>query len=188
VPAVLDSRPYLLAVGTIEPRKNHMTLLSAYDTLRARHPELHLVVVGREGWNAEAVTDRLRRHASTDDHVHWFHSASDAELAVLYRHALLVVIPTMAEGFGLPVAEALAYGAVVVAGDSPAIREVGGDAAEYVSPTDVDGWVAAIARHLDDPDHHAARRVASARFVARPWAVAAGELGDQLLAVGRSSA
>jgi glycosyltransferase involved in cell wall biosynthesis len=187
LPAVLVGRRFLLVVGTIEPRKGHRLAFEVYDEVRRDHPELHLVVVGREGWHAGEVVDRLRRSASADARVHWFHSASDVELAALYRHAYLMLVPSLGEGFGLPLAEALARGVAVVASDVGALPEAGGDAAEYLPPTDVDAWVALVRRHLEDAEHHEARRAAAAAFEARPWSEVARRVGEVLVAVGRSA-
>ncbi len=179
VPAALEGATFLLCVGTIEPRKNHGALLAAFDEVHANHPELHLVVVGREGWGASQTVDRLRRHASSDDHVHWFHQLDDAALAALYREAFAVVVPSMGEGFGLPLVEALAQGCVVISSNAPAMPEVGGAAAEYFDAADPHDLAGRIHRHLSDPDHHDAARSAAAGYRGRSWS----EVAEQVAAL-----
>ncbi len=181
LPEVLQDARYLLTVGTIEPRKNHRALLEAYDDLHLDHPELHLVVVGREGWKAADVVDRLRRQVSTDDHVHWFHEATDAELAALYRGAFAVVTPSLAEGFGLPVVEAMGHGCVVLSSHGGALPEAGGDLAEYFDPRRPEELSKLVRRHLEDPTHHAAQLERVASVEPKRWSTVAREVGVALV-------
>jgi GT2 family glycosyltransferase/glycosyltransferase involved in cell wall biosynthesis len=183
LPSVLEGQRYALVVGTIEPRKNHAAVFAAYDELHEDYGDLHLVVVGREGWKAGDLVDRLRRHASTDDHVHWMHEANDEELSVLYRHAFVVVVASFAEGFGLPVAEALGHGVAVISSDGGALPEAGGEAVEYFDPNDPPALASLLRTHLDDPDHHAERVRVAQTLEPRRWAVAASEVGAVLASV-----
>ena len=136
--------------------------------------------MGREGWKAGDLVDRLRRHASTDDHVHWMHEASDAELSVLYGHAFVVVVASFAEGFGLPVAEALGHGVAVIASSGGALPEAGGGAAEYFDPYDSTELATLLERHLEDESHHSERVRVARSNEPRRWAVAAAEVGAVL--------
>jgi glycosyltransferase involved in cell wall biosynthesis len=129
--------PYLLHVGSCIPRKRIDVLLDVFGRLRERWCELHLVKVGGE-WSAGQRT-MLARPALADAVIH-VTGISRRELAALYRRATLVMMPSEAEGFGLPVIEALACGAPVLASDLPVFREVGGDAVHYVTAGDVDAW------------------------------------------------
>ena len=169
LPEGVPSQRYVLVVGTVEPRKNHGVLLDAFDELWARGSDLHLVVVGRPGWRNEAVVQRLEGHPEVGRRLHWFQRADDAELWRLYRDALVVAVPSATEGFGLPVVEAFGHGVPVVASDRGALPEVGGDLADYVAPGDVSGWAAALSRHLEDPERHAARRAALADYEPPTW-------------------
>jgi glycosyltransferase involved in cell wall biosynthesis len=180
VPEPLKGVRYLLTVGTIEPRKNHQVLLDAYDDIRIDHPELHLVVVGRKGWKAEDIVERLRREVAADDHVHWFDDATDAELVALYRGAYAVVTPSLAEGFGLPVVEALGHGCVVLSSDGGALPEAGGDLAEYFDPRRHEQLSKLIRSHLEDTTHHEAQLARVASVVPKRWSAVAREVGTAL--------
>lgn len=180
LPAEVPPRRYALVVGTVEPRKNHRVLLDAFEELWARGVDLHLVVVGRPGWENDAVVRRLEEHPRAGDTLHWFRSAGDALLWRLYEQALVVAVPSATEGFGLPVVEAFGHGVPVVASDRGALPEVGGELAEYVAPDDVAGWAAALARHLDEPAHHAARRAALEGFEPPTWSDSAAAVAARL--------
>ena len=185
LPEGLAGAPFLLAVGTVEPRKNHATLLDGFADVVRDHPELHLVVVGRPGWRAADTIDRLRELARRDPRVHWLDDASDPELEALYRAAFLVVAPSYSEGFGLPVIEALARGATVLSSDGGALPEAGGDSVEYFDPTDAGALATLVRQHLDDPTHHAERRRIAAATAPRRWAEVAAEIGPLLGSIGR---
>lgn len=192
VDPALAERPYVLSVGTVEPRKNHALLLDVFDRLERRDPpvELDLVVVGRPGWSNEELVRRLERRVLDDRRVHWFRDADDDLLSSLYEHARVVAVPSFSEGFGLPVVEAFLHGVPVVASRAGALPEAGGDLAEYVDPADPDGWADALARHVEYPDHHRRRRDALVGYHPRSWRTAAvelaallvGELGDDCTA------
>jgi glycosyltransferase involved in cell wall biosynthesis len=171
---------YLLTVGTLEPRKNHGVLLDAFDRVQRHHPDVHLVVVGRQGWRVDQVADRLRARVASDPHVHWMAEASDGELEALYQGAFAVVAPSLSEGFGLPVAEALARGRVVLSSHGGALREAGGEAAEYFDPRSPDQLEALLRLHLGDDGHHETRSAVSAAVEPRRWREVAEELAEFL--------
>ena len=164
-----DGRPYFLCVGTIEPRKNHLLLLQLWRAMAARAPANalpRLVLVGRRGWENENIVDLLDRSAALKGLVVEAGQVGDARLASLLAHARAVLMPSFAEGFGLPVAEALAAGVPVIASDIPVLRETGGDAPDYLDPLDGAGWAQAIADYAgEEPAMRAAqlRRIASWR-------------------------
>jgi glycosyltransferase involved in cell wall biosynthesis len=136
------ARPYVLFVGTVEPRKDIPTAVAAVDKLRARHPDLELVLVGPPGWGEVDGLDRpyVRRLGRQP----W------ALLDALYRRAAVCCIPSRYEGFGLPVLEALVRGTPVVTTTGSALAEVAGDAALLFEPGDVGACVAALDSVLDD--------------------------------------
>jgi glycosyltransferase involved in cell wall biosynthesis len=151
--------PYVLHVGSCIPRKRIDVLLEVFARLRERLPELRLVKVGGE-WTAEQRT-LLARPGLADGVVH-VTGIDRHGLAALYRQARLVMMPSDAEGFGLPVLEALACGAPVLASGLPVLREVGGTVALYAPVGDIEAWTDTALRLLGDPhpDGAAARRVA----------------------------
>lgn len=121
---------YLLFVGTIEPGKNLVTLLKALE-LVLKEKELRLKVVGAKQWKQ---SEEISKHFN--EHVDFLERISDEELVGLYRHAKCLVFPSLYEGFGFPVVEAMANGCPVIAADNSAIPEAGGDAAIYVNALD----------------------------------------------------
>jgi len=144
---------FVLAVGTLEPRKNLPRLIEAFESLplltQAENP---LVVVGRIGWEAAETLDALDR---LGQRCRLLGRISDARLAALYERCTVLCYPSLGEGFGLPVLEAMQAGAPVITSDRSSMPEVGGDAVEYVDPTDVASIAGALARLLEDPDRRA---------------------------------
>lgn len=158
----LEHGRFFLSVGTMEPRKNHATLFSAYAKLdpavRKRFPLVH---VGQPGWGrAEPVhLDMLVAEGS----VRILGYADEATLHALYATARALLFPTLYEGFGIPVAEAMAAGLPAIVSDIPVMREVTGGMADFVSPDDVEGWVDAVRRAIDENEGGLAERRAAAR-------------------------
>jgi len=156
---------YFLFVGTLQPRKNVQALLAAYDRLpsstRAEH---QLVLVGKYGWGAEALRSDLiaRRHARR---CLWLEYVDAQTLRHLYAGAKAFVFPSLAEGFGLPVLEAMAAGLPVISNDLPVLHEVASSLATFVDATDVDALANALqaAAEARDDGAAAARRRARAR-------------------------
>jgi glycosyltransferase involved in cell wall biosynthesis len=140
---------YLLFVGTIEPRKNLIRLLAAFEALHAEGLTDGLVIVGRRGWLYDDFFTRLEASAAREAAVFPGY-VPDEDLPAIYAGAQALVLPSLYEGFGLPVLEAMACGTPVVASGVSSILEVGGDAARYFDPTDVENMVDAIRRILRD--------------------------------------
>ncbi|MBC7162266.1 MAG: glycosyltransferase family 4 protein [Immundisolibacter sp.] len=141
--------PYFLAVGTLEPRKNLSPLIAAFLELCTSHPiaGYRLVIVGQPGWKNAPVTRQLA--AADADRVRWLGYVADDDLAALYQAAAAFVMPSLYEGFGIPVLEARASGTRVVASDIPELREAGGPDAVYVTP-DKEGIKRGLLRILED--------------------------------------
>jgi glycosyltransferase involved in cell wall biosynthesis len=140
----------ILYVGTIEPRKNLPVLLRAYSALRQRGCEHHLAIVGREGWRSHGFWQTLR-DLGLDGEVLMPGYVPDADLPALYAAAEVFVFPSLYEGFGLPVLEAMACGTPVVCSAASSLPEVAGQAALLVPPKDVGALAGAIERLLGDP-------------------------------------
>lgn len=143
-PEALDGVNYFVVCGTIEPRKNHLTLLNAWRVLASDPTPPKLVIVGKRGWLNGAVIETLERSVVLRPHVIEAGGLSTPGLRRLLAGARALLMPSFAEGFGLPVAEALAAGTPVVASDIEAFREVGGNAIDYVDPLDGRGWLQAV--------------------------------------------
>ncbi|MEM7202761.1 MAG: glycosyltransferase family 1 protein [Planctomycetota bacterium] len=138
-------RPYALMLGTIEPRKNHLAVLRAWPKIPDPKPDL--VVVGRRGWECDAIVGRLREAEARGEAI-WHDAVDDAAAFNWLANAALLIYPSLLEGFGFPPLEALAMGTPVVASDIPALREVLGGAACYCDPQDQLSIIGAIDRSL----------------------------------------
>ena len=150
----------VLHVGSLIPRKNPAFLLSLLRELRRRRPSVRLLQIGGEWGSAERA---FVRDAGLEGAIEQKRGISRHELARWYRTAGVVVQPSVAEGFGIPVAEALACGAPVVASDLANLREVGGDAAAYCPVSLLPAWVEAVERALDSGDQGREARIDRAR-------------------------
>jgi glycosyltransferase involved in cell wall biosynthesis len=144
LPPRRQGQPRFVLVGTLEPRKGHAQALAAFERLWARGGDAQLLILGRAGWGVDALVGRLREHPQRGRLLHWIEQAADAELAAAYRSASALLAPSLDEGFGLPLAEAAAFGLPVLARDLPVFREVAGDRASYFSGTDPDALATAV--------------------------------------------
>ncbi|HEX8142225.1 MAG TPA: glycosyltransferase family 1 protein [Pyrinomonadaceae bacterium] len=143
---------YLLAVGAIQPRKNLVRLIEAYADLRRRRPQAklpQLVLVGKRGWLYGETLSAARRHERDGD-IHFAGYVRESDLPALYTDALAFIYPSYFEGFGLPLLEAMACGAPVIAGNKTSLPEVVGEAGLLFDPFDGDALSAAIGRLIDD--------------------------------------
>jgi glycosyltransferase involved in cell wall biosynthesis len=140
-------RPYFVMLGTIEPRKNHLLLLNLWRQMAATFGPAtpRLVVIGRRGWENENIIDMLERCTAIDGIVRETGPLPDREVVSLLCGARALLFPSFAEGFGLPLAEALALGVPAIASDLPALREVGGAVPDYLDPMDGAAWRNAVA-------------------------------------------
>ena len=138
--------PYFVVVGTIEARKNHWLLLQLWRRfVEARGSAAPmLVILGQRGWECEHVFDLLDRCEVIRPAVIERSGVSDHELATYVQHSQALLFPSLVEGYGLPLVEALAAGVPVVASDLPVFREIAGDVPQYVDPLDGPAWLARI--------------------------------------------
>jgi glycosyltransferase involved in cell wall biosynthesis len=166
---------FLIHVGTIEPRKNLTRLVEALQILRDGGLTLPLVVVGGKGWLYDEFFHRLESLAVRDA-VHFPGYVPAADLPLLYNAATLAVVPSVYEGFGLPVLEAMACGTPVIASQASSLPEIGGEAAVYFDPYDVEAMAGAIRAVWTDTEGRIEMRqrglVQAARF---SWERAAAE-------------
>lgn len=126
VAAAVRSSPYILMVGTIEPRKNHKLLLEAYDK-GLKELGYNIIMAGSIGWNMDDFVQRLANHPDFGKRIFHFSGLDDRAITYLYQHAKFLAFCSYTEGFGLPIIEALQRGTPVLAADVPVLREVGGD-------------------------------------------------------------
>jgi glycosyltransferase involved in cell wall biosynthesis len=164
--AATEASPdYLLMVSTLEPRKNHLGLIAAWEQLRAGPlPQLQLVLVGAAGWDHLPIVDRLLPWAERGQ-AHLLEDVPAPELRRLYAHARATVCPSFGEGFGFSGVEALCCGGLVAASDLPVHREVYGEAAAYFNPYSVSD-IARVLQELLSPAAQAHRAELRAHGVA----------------------
>jgi glycosyltransferase involved in cell wall biosynthesis len=178
----LLGQPFVLMVGTIEPRKNHLAAIDAWAELLAKsdgHATPKLVCVGGRGWLNEDVLHRVAANAALSDHVLFLHDLSDIELAACYDACLFTIYPSFYEGWGLPITESLCHRKVPLLSDASSLPEAGGIFAEYFPIGVQPAFVAALQRLIHNPDH---RRMLEARiadnFAPREWDAIAAQIVD----------
>jgi len=128
-------KPYLLYVGTIQPRKNLKTLIEAFFLLSKESPEYSLVIVGKKGWLYEKIFANVEQADSFKNRIIFTDYVDNDALAYLYKNASLFVLPSLYEGFGIPILEAMSFGCPVISSFTSSLPEIGGDACLYFDPT-----------------------------------------------------
>jgi glycosyltransferase involved in cell wall biosynthesis len=144
-------KPFVLVVGTVEPRKNVLLAGKVVALLRARGRDLRLVIVGRRGWSSAGEVAALRK-LEAEGVICWPGYVTDAQRDSLYTEASALLLPSVYEGFGMPLIEAMAAGLPCCCSSIPVFNEVAGDAAIKLDPAKAEEWVDAIGQLLDDPD------------------------------------
>jgi glycosyltransferase involved in cell wall biosynthesis len=147
----VDKQKYLFFVGTLQSRKNIVRLIEAFHALRSTYPDLLLLLSGRRGWLYDKMLERIQQ-LHLGDYVRELGFVPDADLASLYAHAQCFVLPSLYEGFGIPVLEAMAQGTPVVASNNSSLPEIGGEACLYVDAHDTMQIATAIERILTDKE------------------------------------
>jgi len=140
----IKKHPFILFVGTLQPRKNIKTLIEAFERFSKNHPDFFLLIVGRKGWLYKDIVDRMNSSPAHEKIYRPQGFVSDADLNLFYKHAFATVLPSLYEGFGLPILEAFSNGCDVVASKNSSLPEVGGEAVIYCDPNDPDSIVSAI--------------------------------------------
>jgi glycosyltransferase involved in cell wall biosynthesis len=138
---------YILHLGTLHPRKNILRLLEAFQRLARDYPELHLVLAGKKGWLYKEI---LSKAEGLGERVHFPGYIASEDLPFLIRKARLFILPSLYEGFGFPILEAMAAGTPVVCSNASALPEVAGDAALLFDPYDVEAMRETTRKVLED--------------------------------------
>jgi len=167
-----DDKPYFVCLGTIEPRKNHLLLLHLWRDMAQSLPAdsiPRLMIIGRRGWENEQILDLLDRSSVLRPFMQEVSSCADSELAALIRGSKGLLMPSFAEGYGMPVAEALSAGIPVIASDIAAHREVGQSAPDYLDPLDGIAWKKSILDYANDGPLRRAQLDRLCQWVAPDW-------------------
>lgn len=170
----LNARPTFLMVGTVEPRKGHRQALEAFERLWHKGVDVNLAIVGKQGWQVEALSRRLRAHREAGERLFWFELISDEYLEELYASVSCLILASEGEGFGLPLIEAARYRLPILVRDLPVFREVAGDHALYFSGLEpealADGVECWLLRQA------AGRTISSTGIVSQSWHDSAANL------------
>ncbi len=138
---------YILFVGTLQPRKNIVKLIEAFSKLEEK---IELVIVGKKGWQFDEILDAPKKYG-VEGRVKFLDSVTDEELPNFYKNAVCFCLPSLYEGFGLPILEAMQYGCPVATSNISSLPEVGGDAAVYFDPEDSEDIAKSLKSLIQDP-------------------------------------
>ncbi len=165
------STPYFVMVGTIEGRKNHGLILDVWSALVAERGDgaPTLVIIGQRGWQAEAALARLDRPADFAGRLLQLDRCGDEDLSAWLAGARALLMPSFAEGFGLPVVEALQSGTPVICSNLPVFSEIAGGIATLLDPQDQPGWKNAVISFLGDSPDRTRQVLAMRSYVAPTW-------------------
>lgn len=175
---IANEKPFILMVGTIEPRKNHKLLLDAYDC-GLKKLGYNIIMTGYMGWNMEDFEKRLKNHPDYNNGVYHFEGQSDKEIAYLYQHARFLAFLSYTEGFGLPIIEALQRGTTVIAADVPVLREVGGENCVWFEQDNVGEFVEKVKDYSDVLKCHAENVSCKEQVVVCSWE----KCGEEIISV-----
>jgi glycosyltransferase involved in cell wall biosynthesis len=178
--------PFVLMVGTIEPRKGYAQALDAFEALWRTGHVVRLVIAGRAGWKVGSLLTRLRTHPEAGLRLHWLDNIDDETLSLLYAKATGVLLASEAEGFGLPILEAAAYNKSLLLRDTPVFREVAGQAASYFDANAADRLVEHLSHWLSQLASGTA--ISSATLSRQTWADSARQLLANLPLIPSSQA
>ncbi len=147
----IGGRPYILSVGTVQPRKNYSRLVQALANLRQGGLDVGLVIVGGRGWLEDTIYQTIQE-TGMEEFVRFTGFAEEDDLPALYSGAVCCALPSLYEGFGIPVLEAMACGTPVVTSNISSLPEVAGDAGLLVNPYDVEELTEALQRLIEDSE------------------------------------
>jgi glycosyltransferase involved in cell wall biosynthesis len=144
--------PYFLYVGTIQPRKNLSLLIEAFSQFHSSHPTYKLIIAGKKGWLYESIFSQVKKLNLTDN-VQFPGYVSNDEKINLYKHAVAFILPSLYEGFGIPLLEAMANGCPVLSSFSSSLPEIGGEACLYFDPKNSADLVEKMEYIIANRDH-----------------------------------
>lgn len=164
------AKKYILFVGTLEPRKNQADVLTAFECIAKKYPDLNLVLIGKKGWHVESLIQKILSHPLKDRQVFWLDDIDDNTLSQFYQNAFLVTYLSKYEGYGLPIAESLSYGNITITSKNSSMYEVGQDAADYVVYNSLNELVSLITLYCDNSSlYKAKKRYIKENFKTTSW-------------------
>ena len=171
VEATFPDRPYFVMIGTIEARKNHLAILEAWREIVARlgSQAPHLIIIGQRGWEAAEAIAILDDPGPLKSYVHEMARCDDAQMSKLLAGARAVLMPSLVEGFGLPVVEALRERVPVIASDLPVFREIADIIPTYLDPHDRATWAKAVIEYTGNSAERKRQLAAAPRIEAPTW-------------------
>lgn len=181
----VDAGRYVLMVGTIEPRKNHELMLNAFEH-GLFDLGYHLVFAGHFGWDVDELKKRIIGHPLLGKKLFYIENGNDATIDYLYRNAYMVVFPSFAEGFGLPVVEALGRGTPVIASNYDVIYEVGKDYAEFFDPSKEKEFLNLFYKYHNNPGLYDEWRKKIQSYCSFSWEQAENKIAEALLTLAPS--
>ncbi|OHC27608.1 MAG: glycosyl transferase [Pseudomonadales bacterium RIFCSPLOWO2_12_59_9] len=170
-----------LMVSTIEPRKNHIYLIKTFDTLWAKGSKARLCIIGKIGWKSDELIGLIQRHPELNKRLFMFNQLNDAGLEYAYAHSSALLFPSHAEGFGLPLVEAMQRGVPVMASDLPVFREIGGEYVAYFDLSCAGSLAALILEHQNSGRFPAGRSLDSWEWI--NWRTASLQLLEKTLKI-----
>ncbi len=174
-----ESRDYVLMVGTVEARKNHRSVLDAFDD-KLFSEGMNLIIAGKIGWNIGDLEQRIRNHPELGKKLFFIEKATDAEIALLYSHSYLLAFPSFAEGYGLPVAEACARGIPVITSKHPVLQEVGGEWCEYIDPRKPEEFTACVEKYRNHPEKYREWKQRLEKYHPNTWQECGRKIADAI--------
>lgn len=183
------NKPYILSVGTLQPRKNFSRLIEAFSQIKqlSEYKDYELVIVGKKGWLYEGILNAPKQ-CNVESSVKFLDFVPDEHLPELYKQSACFVLPSLYEGFGLPVLEAMAYGIPIVVSNVSSLPEIAGDAGVMVNPEDTEHIAKGIKKALQEKEAPAGekrREIGLQRVTLFRWDSAAKKTLDILEQVGR---
>lgn len=165
---IVGGRPYILMVGTIEPRKNHKLLLDAYN-VGLKDLGYNIIFAGDMGWNMEEFAAGLKMHPDYNQRIFHLAGQNDRGIAYLYQHARFLAFCSYVEGFGLPLIEGIMRGTMVIAADIPVSREVAGDYCVWFPQDDAKALCSAVEYYHKNEDEYLKRKGMLKQFRCTTW-------------------
>lgn len=175
----LQNQPFILSLGTVEGRKNHALLYYVYKRAIRQGVDMPvLAITGRIGWLIDDIKYIIEHDPAVNQKIIFLQGVSNSQRAWLLANCQFSVWPSFYEGWGMPIAESLAYGKLCISSDTSSMPEAGLNFCEYLSPYDLDGWAKAIVKYLDPKQRALLERHIRENYVITSWTTMCGQLTD----------